>query len=57
MNEFTKLRDLAREKRDKMIAAAYKEYSATLVHIASIEQDLLGTKPSRHKSLSSCIEQ
>ena len=56
MNEFAKLRGLARDKRDKMIAAATKEYAATLVQIASIEQDLLGTKPSRHKSLSSCIE-
>src|SRR5688572_1575424 len=56
MNEFTALRIRAREKRDKLIAEARKEYDATLVAIAALEQDLLGKVSSRHKTISACIE-
>ena len=39
---FTELRKRARDKRDKAIAQARKDYSETLVRIAALEQDLLG---------------
>lgn len=54
--EFVQLRARARDKRDKLIAEARREYEATLVQIATLEQDLLGKISSRHKSISSCIE-
>jgi len=56
MNEFIALRARARDKRDKAIAHARQEYEATLVQIASLEQDLLGRESSRHKKVSACIE-
>src|SRR5438105_760429 len=56
MNEFTKLRERAREKRDKAIALARSEYAATLVQIATLEQDLLGKVSTRYKRISACIE-
>lgn len=56
MNEFTKLRERAREKRDRLIASTKREYEATLVQIAALEQDLLGRESSRHQKLSACIE-
>jgi DNA-binding transcriptional ArsR family regulator len=56
MNEFIALRTRAREKRDTTIAHARQEYEATLVQIASLEQDLLGRESSRHKKISASIE-
>lgn len=56
MNEFSKLRERARIKRDKLIAQARSEYAATLVQIAALEQDLLGKESSRHKKISASIE-
>jgi hypothetical protein len=56
MVEFLALRARARDKRDRLIAQARKEYEATLVRIAAIEQDLLGGESSRHKKVSACIE-
>jgi hypothetical protein len=55
-NEFVALRARAREKRDKAIDHARKEYEATLVQIAAIEQDLLGKESSRHKMISTCVD-
>jgi hypothetical protein len=55
-NEFVALRARARDKRDKAIADACTEYGATLVTIASLEQDLYGKESSRHKMISACIE-
>ncbi len=45
-----------REKRDKAIALARSDYEATLVQIATLEQDLLGKESSRHKQISACVE-
>ncbi len=56
MNEFIALRARARDKRDKAIAQAREEYEAALVQIATLEQDLLGKLPSKHKPMSACIE-
>jgi hypothetical protein len=55
-NEFNALRSRARERRDKAIAEARREYSAQLVKIAELEQDLLGAAQTRHRSISSAIE-
>lgn len=55
MEAFTTLRKHAREKRDKAIAAARDAYAATLVSIATLEQDLLGRDPSTHKTVASCV--
>lgn len=46
----------AQDKRDKLIAAAKREYEQTLIAIAALEQDLLGKVSSRHKKISACIE-
>jgi DNA-binding transcriptional ArsR family regulator len=54
--EFTKLRTLARQKRDRAIAHAHSEFEATMAQIAAIEQDLLGKESSRHHKISACIE-
>jgi hypothetical protein len=55
-NEFIALRTRARDKRDKAIAVARREYEAALVSIAALEQDLLGTHPTGRKNISSAIE-
>lgn len=55
-NEFNALRSRARERRDKAIAEARREYSAQLVKIAELEQDLLGKVQANHKSIASAIE-
>jgi hypothetical protein len=55
MNSFTRLREQARLKRDKAITEVRAEYAATLKKIAELEQDLLGAKPARHRSIASCI--
>jgi DNA-binding transcriptional ArsR family regulator len=54
--EFTKLRAMAREKRDRAIKHAHSEYEATILQIAKIEQDLLGKESSRHRKISASIE-
>jgi hypothetical protein len=56
MNEFIALRARARQKRDKLIASARREYAQTLVQIAALEQDLLGKESSRHKRVSASVE-
>lgn len=56
MNEFAELRKRARERRDKLIAAAYSEWESTLGRIAELEQDLLGRDPVNHKSVASCVD-
>jgi hypothetical protein len=55
-NEFTALRELARERRDREISAIREQYEQTLLQIATLEQDLLGKQSSKHKTISSCIE-
>jgi len=55
-NEFNALRQRARDKRDKAIAEARREYEAQLVQIAALEQDLLGKVSSRYKKISAAIE-
>jgi hypothetical protein len=54
--EFVALRARARDKRDKAIAYARREYEATLVTIAALEQDLLGKESSRHRMISASVE-
>lgn len=54
--EFTALRSRAKEKRDKIVAAAYKDYQAALVAIAKLEQELTGRESTRNKSISCCIQ-
>ena len=56
MDAFNTLRKQAREKRDKTLAIARNEYAATLVRIATLEQDLNGHDPPAHKSIASCVE-
>lgn len=56
MEAFNALRKQARDKRDKLIAEARRQYEETLTKIAALEQDLLGREPSEHKSIASCIE-
>jgi hypothetical protein len=56
MQALTELRRLARLNRDKAIAIAHDEYTATLKRIAEVEQDLLGHQISSHRSVSSCVE-
>ncbi len=56
MHEFKALRSKAREKRDRAIERAREEYAATLVRIASLEQDLLGKHHSTRQKISACIE-
>jgi hypothetical protein len=55
MDAFNELRKQAREKRDLAVTKARDEYSATLVRIAALEQDLLGRDPSTHRTIASCI--
>jgi hypothetical protein len=55
MEAFTQLRKQARDKRDKLIATARKDYAATLVRIAALEQDILGRDSSSHQTIASCI--
>lgn len=56
MNEFTILRQRAREKRDKAIDLIRKQYADTLQKIAVLEQDMTGRLPADHRSMASCIE-
>jgi hypothetical protein len=46
--EFNALRARARDKRDKAIEEARRDYEATLVQIAKLEQDLEGKVTSRY---------
>ena len=55
-NEFNALRTRARDKRDRLIAEARREYESTLVDIAKLEQDLLGTRSHRYRKISAAIE-
>ncbi len=55
MNEFTKLRTLAREKRDKLLARVRAEYDSTLVQIAALERELLNRELTKHKTLAECV--
>lgn len=57
MESITELRRLARERRDKAISQAKKQYAATLARVAAVEQDLLGHQPSDHRCMSDIIEQ
>ncbi len=55
MSAFNELRKHARDKRDKAVNQARAEYADTLVKIAALEQDLLGSVPSGHKTIASSI--
>lgn len=55
MREFIALRAKARERMDLAVAAAKREYEATLLAIANLEQDLVGRESSRHKMISTSI--
>jgi hypothetical protein len=57
MEAFNALRKQARDKRDKAINLAREDYSATLVRIAALEQDLLGREASTHQTIAGCINQ
>src|SRR5687767_11413414 len=54
--EFNTLRLRAREKRDRLMAEVRAEYESTLVQIARLEQDLLGTRNHKYKKISAAIE-
>lgn len=56
MKEFNALRAKARDRRDKALADIRKEYEATLVQIAALEQDLLGKVSTRYRKISTAIE-
>jgi DNA-binding transcriptional ArsR family regulator len=55
-NHFHALRKIARERRDKDIAAIQAHYEAVLVQLSAIEQDLFGRVPINRRSIASCIE-
>jgi hypothetical protein len=55
MQAFNELRHAARDRRDKLIDKARREYEATLQQIARLEQDLTGQEPADHKSIASCV--
>jgi DNA-binding transcriptional ArsR family regulator len=55
MEAFNELRKRARDKRDKAIDSARKDYAATLTRISALEQDILGREVSTHKTISGCI--
>ena len=57
MEPLTELRRQARERRDRAILAAKRQYVETLERIAAVEQDLLGHLPSSHKRMSETVEQ
>lgn len=57
MKEFIALRAKAREKRDRLINQARRDYAETLARIAALEQDLLGKEVSSHKQISVCVDQ
>ncbi|HEV2968668.1 MAG TPA: hypothetical protein VGY55_01690 [Pirellulales bacterium] len=56
MQAFHKLREIARDRRERAIVKAREEYEAILVRIAALEQDLLGRDRSTIKSIYSCVE-
>lgn len=55
MQEFNALRAKARERRDKAIADAQREYDRNLADIANVEQNLLGKISTRAKELSPSV--
>ena len=55
MNEFTALRTRARDKRDRSISDARKEYEETLTAIAALEHGLTGRRRAP-KRISACVE-
>jgi hypothetical protein len=55
-NEFSALRSRARDKRDKLIAQARKEYHSALIQIVMLERDLLGVTLKRYKKLSHAVQ-
>jgi hypothetical protein len=55
MDTFIKLRQHAREKRDKAINQIRAEYALTLTKIAELEQDINGAQPAKYRTVSSCI--
>src|SRR5665811_2001341 len=55
-NEFNALRARARDRRDKVISEARREYEYQLVQISKLEQDLLGKVSSRYTKISTAVE-
>jgi hypothetical protein len=55
MNEFNALRTKARERRDKIVADATREYFETLTKIATLEQDLIGRRSSSYMTVGQCV--
>jgi hypothetical protein len=56
MDQFTMLRRLAREKRDRLISDARTEYESTMTQLATIEGRLIGApKGQGYKSASVCL--
>jgi hypothetical protein len=55
-NEFVQLRAKAREKRDRAIAMAADDYTATLSQIATLERQLLYGWSVRRASIRDCVE-
>jgi hypothetical protein len=56
MNDFIKLRQLAKERRAKMIAEAEAEYNSTIIQISNLELTLCGTNRVRHPKVNAAIE-
>lgn len=56
MNDFKKLRQMARERRDRLINDAKAEYEATIRQIATLERSLAGTNTVRMPSISAAID-
>ena len=56
MNEFTKLRDRARARRDQLIAGIRADYEAALVQIARLEQDLCGKETRRLQHFTTSMD-
>lgn len=57
MNQFSALRTLARQNRDKAIARAQADYEQRLIVINKLERELTGNVSYRYQKLTACVEQ
>ena len=56
MDTFAQLRKQARDIREQAIAEAREEYASRLTRICALEQELLGARKTKDKSLAAAIE-
>lgn len=56
MNQFSTLRALARQNRDKVIERAQADYEQRLIVINKLERELTGGVTYRYQKLTACVE-